>query len=187
MIYLCHIHLYRRTSPLIWDTSIQETPQSRGHKIWSLKNVHIIFVFPMSIEGTLPLFRGKRHFFWVLKPGFNFHSGETLAIKLWLTTKIVDKFKCSLVTIVTAFKTWINSLKSMYCTCGNSIHSIVDDLAAWSNDCSRFRSLREQMPYSVLIKIFYLLVNYQQPQPSLHLGDTSIQGTLALVQKVSPE
>ena len=84
------------TEPLLWDTSIQETPQSRGHNIWSLKNIHTIFVFVMSIEGTLPLFRGKRHFFWVLKPGFNFHSGETLAIKLWLTIKVIDKFKCSL-------------------------------------------------------------------------------------------
>ena len=41
------------------DTSVQ------GHKIWSQKNVDIIFVFATSIEGT-PLFRGKGHFFWVL-------------------------------------------------------------------------------------------------------------------------
>ena len=119
------------TEPLLWDTSIQETPQSRGHKIWSPKNVHTMFVFVMSIEGTLPLFRGKGHFFWVLKPGFNFHSGETLAIKLWLTLKVIDKFKCSLVTKVTALKAWINSLKSMYCTCWNSTHGIVDISQSW--------------------------------------------------------
>ena len=124
MIYRCHIHLYRRTSPLIWDTSIQETPQSRGHKIWSAKNVHTIFVFVMSIEGTLPLFRGKGHFFWVLIPGFNFHSGETLAIKLWLTIKVVDKFKCSLLQKWQLSKRELTWLKSMYCTCGKSTHDI---------------------------------------------------------------
>ena len=40
-------HLYSR------DTSIQ-----RGHNIWSPKNVHVIFVFVSSIEGT-PLFMGE--------------------------------------------------------------------------------------------------------------------------------
>ena len=54
------------------------------------KKVHIIFVFVSFIEGT-PLLRGKGHFFWVLKPRFNLHSEDTLALKKWLTTKIVDK------------------------------------------------------------------------------------------------
>ena len=44
-------HLYSR------DTSIQ-----KGHNTWSPKNVHIIFVFIISIEGT-PLFMGKGLFF----------------------------------------------------------------------------------------------------------------------------
>ena len=35
-----------------WETSIQGTPPFRGHKIWSWKNVYIIFVFVTSIEGT---------------------------------------------------------------------------------------------------------------------------------------
>ena len=43
---------------LFWDTFIQGTPPFRGHKIWSGKNVHIIFIFVTSIEGT-PLFKGK--------------------------------------------------------------------------------------------------------------------------------
>ena len=64
---------------LLWDSSIQWTSPFRRHKIWSQKNVHI-FVSVTSIEGT-PLFRGKRHFFWVPKPKFNLHSGNTLAIK----------------------------------------------------------------------------------------------------------
>ena len=78
--------------PLLWDTSIQGTAPFRGLKIWSRKNVHRIFVFVTSTEGIL-LFRGKKHFFWVPKPGFNFHSGNTLALKKvknWLTTIIVD-------------------------------------------------------------------------------------------------
>ena len=109
--------------PLLWDTFIQETPLLRGHNILSRKNVHIIIVFATSIEGT-PLFtRGKGHFFWIPKTGFNLHLGETLPIKKWLTTKIIDKlFKPTLVTTVTAFKTWTISLQSMNCTCGNSTH-----------------------------------------------------------------
>ena len=48
---------------------------STGHKIWSRRNVHIIFVFVASIEET-PLFRGTGHFFWVPKPEFNLYSGS---------------------------------------------------------------------------------------------------------------
>ena len=50
--------------PLLWDTSIQGTPPFRGHKIWSRKNVHIIFVSVTSVVGA-PLFRGKGNFSWV--------------------------------------------------------------------------------------------------------------------------
>ena len=66
--------------PLLWDTSIQETPPFRGHKIWSQKNAVIIFVSITSIEGT-PLFRGKEHVIRVPKPGFNLHSRDTLTLK----------------------------------------------------------------------------------------------------------
>ena len=62
---------------LLWNTSIQRTPPFRGHKIWSRKNVHIIFVSFTSVVGTR---RRKGHFFWVTKPGFTFHSGDTLEI-----------------------------------------------------------------------------------------------------------
>ena len=83
---------------LLWDTSVQGTSPFRGHKIWSRKNVRIIFVFVNSIVWT-PLFRGKGHF----------NNNK------WLTTKIVDNFKCSLVTMAAAFKnmnslTWIDVL-----------------------------------------------------------------------------
>ena len=70
----------------------------------------------------------------------------------------------------------------MYCTCGNSAHysyiaeissswSFMHYLSAWNNDCSRFHSLREETPFSALIKVFHLLVNFlTSPSP------TSIQG-----------
>ena len=49
--------------PLLWDTSIRGTPDGhlhfRRHKIWSRKNVHIIFVFVTSIEGTAHLCSGE--------------------------------------------------------------------------------------------------------------------------------
>ena len=131
---------------LQWNLSFGTSP-FRGHKIWSQKNVHLIFVFVTSIEGT-PLFRGKGHVFWVPKLGFNLHSGGTLALEKWLTTKSVDKFKCTPARMTTAFTTWSTSLKSIYCTCGNSTNNVAEIssswfcihyLAAWNNDCSRFR------------------------------------------------
>ena len=76
-------HLYWR------DTSIQGTnyvsPLFKGH-------LHLgDIVFVTSIEGT-PLFTRKEQVFWVLKAGFNFHSGDALALKKLLTTKTVVKF-----------------------------------------------------------------------------------------------
>ena len=56
------------------------TPIFKGHKMWSRKNVHVILGTAISIERT-PLITAKGHFFWVLKPGFNLHSGDTLALK----------------------------------------------------------------------------------------------------------
>ena len=47
------------TSPL---GHLYSRDTSRGRKILSLKNIHIIFVFVTSIEGTPP-FRGKGHYF----------------------------------------------------------------------------------------------------------------------------
>ena len=63
------------TSPLgslySWDTSIQGT-----QNLVPEKSFHIIFECVTAIEGT-PLFRGKEHIFWVPKPGFDPHSGDT--------------------------------------------------------------------------------------------------------------
>ena len=62
------------------------------------------------------------------------------------------------VTMMTAFTTWTISLKSMYCSCGNSTHNIAEKslsrlfiryLVAWNNyDCSR------------IIKLLTLLANH---------------------------
>ena len=69
-----------------WNLSFG-TPPFRRHKIYSQKNVPIIFVFVTSIERTPP-FRGKGHFFWVPKPGFYLHSGNTLETKS--TSEVTD-------------------------------------------------------------------------------------------------
>ena len=103
--------------PFLWDTFIQRSPPFKGHELRSRKSVHMIFVFVTSIEGT-PLFRGKGHFFWVPKPRFN----HTLA----LTTKIVDKFKCLLSKWRQLSKHELCQLKSLHCSCGNSVHNIAD-------------------------------------------------------------
>ena len=70
-IALKSLFLYSGTSPLGHLCS-RDTSSILGHKIWSRKNVHLLFVFVSSIEWT-PLFRGKGHFLWVLKPRFNIH------------------------------------------------------------------------------------------------------------------
>ena len=62
---------------LLWDTSIQGIPPFREHKIWSQKNVHTMFVykFVTSGDGT-PLFRGKRHLFWVASAEFSVSAND---------------------------------------------------------------------------------------------------------------
>ena len=45
---------------------------------------------------------------------FHLHSGDTFALKKWLTTKIIDSFKCTLLTMATAFITFTISLKKMF-------------------------------------------------------------------------
>ena len=46
------------------------------------------------------LYSGERwHFFLAPKLEFYLHSGDTLALKKWLTTKIIDMFKCTQVTM----------------------------------------------------------------------------------------
>ena len=76
------IILYSGTSVYSRDSSIQ------GTQNLAPTNIHIIFLSVSSVEGT-PLFRGKGHFFLVLNPRFYLHSGDTLVLRMWLTTKRV--------------------------------------------------------------------------------------------------
>ena len=72
-------HLYSK------DTSIQGTqnwvPKKCSHNLCIL----YLYCSDTSIQG-------KGHFFWITKPGFTFHSGDTLEINEWLATKIVNTF-----------------------------------------------------------------------------------------------
>ena len=106
----------------LYRNTLSETPY-RGPKIWSGRDVHMIFISVTYIEGT-PLFKGKGQVFLVLKPGFNLHSEDTLALKTWLTTKKVDIFKCTLMTMMAAFTNWTISLVSIYCNCVNSTYKV---------------------------------------------------------------
>ena len=72
------VPLSHTVDPLLWDTSVQGTPPFTGYKIGSWKTFHIIFVSVTSIKGK-HLLRGKGPSFWVPKPGFNLHLGDTLA------------------------------------------------------------------------------------------------------------
>ena len=67
---------YSGTSPL-------RHPPFMGHKIWSRKNVHIIFVSVTSIERT-HLFREEGNLFWVPKTRFKFGPGKTFTSSLYL-------------------------------------------------------------------------------------------------------
>lgn len=48
----------------------------------------------------LPPLKGL--FLWISKLGLNFHSGNTLTLKKWLTAKRVDNFKYTLITMMSA-------------------------------------------------------------------------------------
>ena len=87
--------------PLLWDTSIQGSPPFRGHKIWSRKNVHIIFVSILSSEGT----PGERHTFSGSRnPGLTSIQGTpNHSESAGLTTKRVNISNCALITMIEAF------------------------------------------------------------------------------------
>ena len=79
--------LYSVTSPLGYlysrDTSIQGT-----QKIWSRKNVQIIFVFIISIEGT-PLFKERGTFSGSRNPDLTSIQGTPEHSKIDLPLKII--------------------------------------------------------------------------------------------------
>ena len=90
--------------PLLWYSSIQGTPPLREHRIWSQKNVQIIFVFVTSIEET-PLLSGHKicshknvHIIFVLFPLLKGHlySGDR---KFGSTKKYVNVILVSVTSI----------------------------------------------------------------------------------------
>ena len=137
----CHRQPSNKTSIVCnslpqWNLSFG-TPLFKGQKIWSQKNVYIIFVFVTSIEGT-PLFWGNEHFLWVAKPPERgggtqqlfmgggsaqrptpsplllytiFHEKDTNFVYLLLTNGTPFVFKCCQCTVL---KIGINNQNSMF-------------------------------------------------------------------------
>ena len=139
--------------PFQWDTSIQGTLPFRGQKIWPGKCSHNLCICYLLSEGA-PLFKKRGHF----KPRFSLYSGDTLAFKTWPTTNRFDTSKSTLIT---------TSLKSTFCTCGNSTHNIAQFASCSCFDCSRF--------WDSIKNIYFLcLLIINNPQPNLHSGETCL-------------
>ena len=111
--YLSFLLQWLQWNILLWDTSIQGTrPFIRGHEIRPRPAkcfICYLYLLPHSTE--------RDTFFESRNLGLtSIQRTQLIAVKKWLTTRIVNiKFKCSLVAMVTAFKTRIKiSLKLMY-------------------------------------------------------------------------
>ena len=104
-----------------WNLSFGTAP-FEGHKIWSRKNVHIVFVFVVLywrdsfIQGKGTLFLGPETRLWPPSRGH------------LITQKVTESLKTqgNNVTIVRSFKPWTIPPKPMYCTCENSTHNIAE-------------------------------------------------------------
>ena len=106
--------------PLLWDTSIQGTQNLVPEK--GPRNLCIYYLYwrDTSIQKNGTLFSGSRNLC------LTSISGDTLALKKWLSTKRVDVFfKCTLITIMGAFTNWsISLIKSMQCICLKLTHNV---------------------------------------------------------------
>ena len=111
------------------------------------------------------LYSGERDTFF----GLRVLSLTSIQGTPWQSTNIIDKFNCPPVTTETAFKTWINSLKSdvLHLWEFNTQHRRDHYLATWNNDSlkchtspplCRFRSPQEQVPFSIKYVIRWLLL-----------------------------
>ena len=90
---------------VFWNFSCG-TPPLKGHLH---PKVHMIFLFVTYVEGA-PLFQGKGHFFWVLKPGFTSIQGTPWPSRSRDHKKSLISLNHSLVTMATAYLTWIDVL-----------------------------------------------------------------------------
>ena len=155
-------HQYGRHD-FMWKHTIQGTQNLVTEKC--SHNLCICYLYSMDTS-----IQGKGHFFWVPLLYLTSIHWSPYSNQKVTHHRNRHKYKCSLVMMAIVFKRWINSLKLMYCTCWNSTHTIavrdklimifIHYLAVWNNNDRRFRSLWEQTPFSSLIMIFYLLVNY---------------------------
>ena len=115
---------------LLWYTSIQGTQNLVTEKC----SHNVCICYHTSIQGNWTIF-------WVLKFKFNFHSGDTLALKTWLTTKRVDKLSVhslchtSRRTALARIQYHRDKLPWLF---GHY-------LAACNNDCNRFQGRIKQI------------------------------------------
>ena len=92
-----------------------KTPLFKGHQsiqwTWNLapgKYLHYLFICYLCWRNTSIQGKGTLFFF----------SGDTLVLRAWLTTKRVDKLKCTLIIMIAAFTTrTISHLNWCNCTC----------------------------------------------------------------------
>ena len=108
-----------------WNiSSIQGTPPFRGYKIWPGKKyshhlcIRYLYWRDTSISGGRETFSGSRN---LVKSTSIERTSYTFVIKKWRTKEFVDTLKRSLVTMATAFKTWINWLKRSFDTSHDSL------------------------------------------------------------------
>ena len=85
--------------PLLWDTSMQGTQnlfreEKRPH------NLCLCYLYSIELKS---IFWRKGHVFWSPKPEYDLHSGDILALKIWLSPKKVDILKRTLITMMTTF------------------------------------------------------------------------------------
>ena len=140
---------------VIWDTSIQGTPPFRGHKIWSRKNVHVIFVFVTSILRR-HLYSGER--------GNLSGSGTRTPFS---TQKVTDHKNRWNHNNGNSFRQNKNCLSLNWCTAntyttsrGKLIMIFIHYLAAWDNDSNQLSRRTHAKMFSTQArrkgKIFYL-------------------------------
>ena len=76
----------------LWDTSIQETSPFRGHKMWSRKNLHIIFLFLLPLLKRHLYSEERDTFSGTWNPGLTSILEGALVLKKWLTKKALISF-----------------------------------------------------------------------------------------------
>ena len=75
----------------VWPTWTEEAIKRRMDVQWNLSlGTSPSLYFITSTDQRDTSIQGKETLFWVPKPGFNLHSGDTIALKEWLTTILIE-------------------------------------------------------------------------------------------------